>query len=156
MKSISCWVLMLLGSTALCGLSEQPDGPPPKKGPRPQPGSVLPPFVRAELELSEEQERQIADLEREVKGRLAKILSEEQMRQVEEGFRKGPPPPPPPPQGRPRERDGDRSPPKGRPGERDGDRPPPPPDSPPRKRREPPPRDEKGEPRPQAPRTNPW
>jgi hypothetical protein len=151
-KGLCCTVLLVLGSSTLCAISEQPDAPPPpgppgapppKKGPRPKPGSVLPPFVRAELDLSAEQERKIAELEREVKERLTKILTEDQMQQVEESFRKGPPPPPPPPFGPPRGR-----------GE-----PPPPPDGPPRNRgeRPPPPPDEKGEKRsPEQRRTNPW
>ena len=54
-------------------------------------GKVLPPFVRDEIELTPEQEKQIADLERDVKQRLSKILTDEQKKKIESLRPKGPP-----------------------------------------------------------------
>ncbi len=59
--------------------------------PRPTLGSVIPPFARDRLGLSVEQQRQIADLEKEVKARLTSILTDEQRRQLEQIMRQGPP-----------------------------------------------------------------
>lgn len=95
-----------LGGLSLSGdgLPSQPPPPasdrtPPARevrggGPRPRRpglGSVLPPFVRERLKLTEEQRKEIADLEADVKARLTKILTAEQCKQVEEILRKGPP-----------------------------------------------------------------
>jgi hypothetical protein len=102
---------LILGLFA-CGvatlvLSQPPDdGPGPgkkkgKDGKGPPPafkvGKVLPPHVRDSLELSEEQQKKIADLEQEVRGKLEKILTFDQVRHAESI---GPPPAPPggPPQ----------------------------------------------------------
>jgi hypothetical protein len=46
-------------------------------------GKVLPPHIVDNLELSEEQLKQIADLEKEVKVKLTKILTEGQVKKVE-------------------------------------------------------------------------
>lgn len=62
-----------------------------KKGPPPfEAGRLLPPFVRDQLDLTADQERQIADLEQEVKTRLLKIFTPEQRRQLEQFRPKGP------------------------------------------------------------------
>ncbi len=94
--------------------------------PRPQPGAVLPPFVRDKLNLSSDQKKQIADLETDVKAKLGKILTDEQMRQFRDLLRQGPPP-------RPRDDQEDRN---GAPS--DGRRGPPPDD-----RQRPPPSDDR-------------
>jgi hypothetical protein len=153
--------LVALGLCGVCVLLAEPpgggggdrkgpprDGPPggPGDGPRGGPprfelGHVLPPFVRDQLDLTEEQEKQIADLEKEVKAKLSKILTREQLQKVRT---MRPPRGPGGPGGPGGPRDGDRPPPPrgGRPGEgdrppggpgddrppRDGDRPPPPDD----------------------------
>ncbi len=62
-----------------------PAGPPPRF----QMGQVLSPSVRSRLKLTGEQEQRLADLEREVKERLAKILTPQQMKQLKE-MRLGP------------------------------------------------------------------
>ena len=94
-----------LAETTLSYTYERPskndvDQPPPKpdasprrpEGDRPPPrfdlGQVFPPNVRERLKLTKEQEKQIAELEREVKERLRKILTAEQQKQAET-----PPPP---------------------------------------------------------------
>lgn len=73
----------------------QPPGPPggrPNRGgpPRFELGKVLPPFVMEELQLTREQQKQLADLEKEVKERLTKILSAEQRKQIETMQPRGP------------------------------------------------------------------
>ncbi len=55
-----------------------PAGPPPRF----QLGQVLSPSVRNQLELTREQEQQLANLEREVKDSLTKILTPEQQKQL--------------------------------------------------------------------------
>jgi hypothetical protein len=70
----------------------------------PQPGQVLSPMFQQMLNLSDDQKKQLADLQKDVDTRLAKILTSEQkdqMKQMRErgprGFgRNGGPPPPPP------------------------------------------------------------
>jgi hypothetical protein len=54
------------------------------KGPPPfRMGKVLPPFAREELDLSKEQLGQLADLEKDVRARLEKILTDKQRKQLE-------------------------------------------------------------------------
>jgi hypothetical protein len=76
-------------------------GPPPGFGPggggpggpgmeRPQPGEILPGFLRDRLELSAEQEKQIQELQKEVDGKLAKILTDEQKQQLKAMRDRGP------------------------------------------------------------------
>jgi Spy/CpxP family protein refolding chaperone len=67
-----------------------PGGGPPKFG-KPQLGTVLPPHIRAQLELSDEQEQQLTNLEKDVKAKLLKILTPDQQKKVDEMFKKGPP-----------------------------------------------------------------
>lgn len=63
-----------------------------------QPGQILPPFVQDQLNLSDKQRRQVADLQKEVDTKLATILTDEQRAQLREmsgpgfGDKKGPPP----------------------------------------------------------------
>ena len=65
--------------------------PPPSS----QPGQLLPPSVRSRLRLTEEQEQQLTNLEREVKERLAKLLTPEQQKQFADLRLSQPPGPPP-------------------------------------------------------------
>jgi len=53
-------------------------------GPPPQPGQILPARLQDELNLSEDQKKQIADLQKEVDARLAKILTAEQLTQMKQ------------------------------------------------------------------------
>jgi hypothetical protein len=83
---------------------------PPGGGPRgpmmalTRPGEVLPPFLRRELRLTDEQAKQLDELQKDVDDRLAKILTQDQRRLLEEiwqrpsgpaGFRRDPGGPPP-------------------------------------------------------------
>jgi len=91
---------------------EKPDGPPLRQGPggaggQRAPGGIhlIPRFAEAKLNLTDDQKKQIADLEKDVKDKLGKILSAEQMQMLEErgpgaggpgGGGQAPPPPPAP------------------------------------------------------------
>jgi hypothetical protein len=74
--------------------------PPPPPGPW-EPGRVMPPFVRHELQLSDEQTKQLDELEKDVKDRIFKILTSDQRAQLKDmrpprpprEDRDGPPPP---------------------------------------------------------------
>src|SRR5262249_10276556 len=87
-------VLGILGGWVLTAAA-QPPGPPPggPGGPPPrfEPGMVLPPHARARLDRTEEQKKRLAELEREARAGLLKILTEEQKQKLE---RMGPPPGP--------------------------------------------------------------
>src|SRR5436309_5833292 len=50
------------------------DGPPDRAGP-PRPGQVLPDFLQDQVQLTDAQKKQIADLQKEVDARLEKILT---------------------------------------------------------------------------------
>ncbi len=128
-------VCLFLCGAATFVLSQPPeDGFGKKKGkdgkgpPGFRVGKVLPPHVREAIELSEEQKKKIADLEDEVRNKLEKILTVDQVRQAEsmgppqgppggppqaKGGPEGPPPPPMNDDGPPRGKKG-----KGRPNDR--------------------------------------
>lgn len=72
------------------GPGAQPPPPPPP--PPFELGKVLPPHVRDDIDLSEEQEQQVDKLEQEVKERLQKILTPEQRKKVRDMRRGGRPP----------------------------------------------------------------
>ncbi|HEY1860829.1 MAG TPA: hypothetical protein VGG61_10770, partial [Gemmataceae bacterium] len=96
-----------------------PPGGPGGGGPRgpggpggaPQPGQVLPPFLQDSLKLTADQKKQVEDLQKDVDSRLAKILTDDQKKQLKEMRDRGPDRGPggfgPPPGGRP---PGDRGP----------------------------------------------
>jgi Raf kinase inhibitor-like YbhB/YbcL family protein len=80
----------------------RPDQPPRQPGgdrrpPRYELGHIFPPELRDELRLTREQEKQLADLEKEVADRVRKILTPDQVRRVEE-HRPPPRPSDPPPE----------------------------------------------------------
>ncbi len=66
-----------------------PGGPMGFGGP-PRPGQVLPPMFRRQLSLSAEQEAQIDALQQDVDAKLAKILNDDQRRQLKEMSERGP------------------------------------------------------------------
>ena len=101
------FVMMVMSFVAssvfvMTALSQPPEGGKDKKGqpgkegkgakgggkdgkgpPRFELGKVLPPFAIEELNLTKEQEKKIADLEKEVKAKLEKILTAEQKKTLE-------------------------------------------------------------------------
>ena len=50
----------------------------------PQPGQILPTFLQENVKLSDEQKKQVADLQKDVDMKLDKILTDEQKKQLEE------------------------------------------------------------------------
>jgi hypothetical protein len=58
-------------------------------GGRPQPGQVMPPFLAETLKLTDDQKKQLADLQKEVDAKLDKILTEEQKKQLTEMRERG-------------------------------------------------------------------
>ncbi|MFO0809151.1 MAG: hypothetical protein U0746_11040 [Gemmataceae bacterium] len=91
----------VFGMFAMTAASQPPDGkekgqPPGEKGfgrgkgdgkggrrPRFELGQLLPPFARDQLQLSDDQQKQLDALEKEVKEKLSKILTADQMRMIE-------------------------------------------------------------------------
>lgn len=67
-------------------------GPPPEGGGmgRPRPGEVLPAFMMDQLQLTDEQRQQIAELQKQVDARLAEILTDEQEQMLLQGPQGGP------------------------------------------------------------------
>lgn len=68
-------------------------GPPPeRKGPPPwEPGKLVPPHILHMLELSDEQHKQLQQLETEVRGKLMKIFTEDQKQRLQDFKPMGPP-----------------------------------------------------------------
>jgi hypothetical protein len=60
------------------------------RGGPPQPGQVLPTNMQDQLNLTDAQKKQIADLQKEIDGRLGKILTAEQKAQMQEMRNRGP------------------------------------------------------------------
>ncbi len=58
-------------------------GPGGSGGP-PQPGQLLPPALQENLKLTDEQKKQLETLQKDVDGRLAKLLTDEQQKQLKE------------------------------------------------------------------------
>jgi hypothetical protein len=82
-------LLALLAVLGTSGVSQPPAGGP--GGPPPfEPGKVLPPFAEATLNLSAAQRTALAKLEAEVKRRLEKILTPEQLDQLKRRGPRGP------------------------------------------------------------------
>ena len=108
-RQLSVWALglgMMGGLVTVTHGADAPDGnPPPKQdggpggaggppgggqgggqGQRRGPGGfhLIPPFALEKLELTDDQKTQIADLEKETKAKLEKILTPEQMKTLKE------------------------------------------------------------------------
>jgi hypothetical protein len=64
-------------------------GPPGFWGP-PQPGQILPPMLQDRLGLSDKQKEELAALQKEVDAKLAKILTADQKRDLDELRNRGP------------------------------------------------------------------
>jgi outer membrane protein assembly factor BamB len=53
-------------------------------GPPPQPGEILPGFIQGMLNLSPDQKKQVGKLQKDIEGKLGKILTDEQRKQMKE------------------------------------------------------------------------
>jgi hypothetical protein len=76
------------------GSRERPENGPPSRG-GPRPGAVLPPFAEDQMSLTDDQKKQLAELQKEVDGRLDSILTADQksrLRDMHGRGRGGPPP----------------------------------------------------------------
>jgi Spy/CpxP family protein refolding chaperone len=69
-----------------------PPGGPGAGGP-PQPGQLLPSFLRDTLKLTEDQQRQVDEFQKQADGRLEKLLTDEQQKQFKDPKNMGPPQP---------------------------------------------------------------
>jgi hypothetical protein len=56
----------------------------------PQPGQIMPVFIQDQLKLSADQKKQLEDLQKDVDGKLGKILTEDQQKQLKEIQDRGP------------------------------------------------------------------
>lgn len=90
MRRFTLCSALFVGALAVsAGFSQPPGrgggGPPREKGspPRFELGRVLPPRAREQLELTKEQEKQLADLELVLKEQLGKILTDDQKKKLE-------------------------------------------------------------------------
>ena len=84
------------------GPGDRGPGGPGGFGPPPRPGQILPGFIQNALKLTDDQKKQLDDLQKEVDAKLDKILTDDQKKQMKEmrpprgpGGRDGPPGPPP-------------------------------------------------------------
>ena len=79
--SLAAVLMIVVGAS-----SEPPpaDRPPKDRPPRFQLGDLFPPHVKDELKLTTDQQRQLAALEIEVQGKLEKILTAEQKKQIDD------------------------------------------------------------------------
>ena len=70
----------------------RPGGPggPGGRGMRPPIGAVLPPFLVEELNFTDEQKKDLAELQKDVDAKLAKILTDDQKKQLKEMKDRGP------------------------------------------------------------------
>lgn len=91
MRRVVAVGLLIAGLACLAGdgSSQEPKGP-KKDGPPPEPGTVIPPFIRSKLKLSEDQQRNIATLEFNMRAKLGKVLSDKQMKIFDETLKEGP------------------------------------------------------------------
>jgi EF hand len=67
-----------------------PGGPPMGMGGPPRPGEILPAMLRQRLNLTAKQQKQVADLQKEVDAKLAEILTAEQRNQLKTMRDRGP------------------------------------------------------------------
>jgi hypothetical protein len=67
-----------------------PGGFGPRFGGPPRPGQVLPEFMQSQLDLTADQKKELAELQKQVDTRLAKILTADQNRQLKTMARPGP------------------------------------------------------------------
>jgi Spy/CpxP family protein refolding chaperone len=87
-----CMALLILGSAGLfSSTGNSQEEKKERKGAPPEPGTVIPPFVREKMKLTDDQQRKLATLEFNMRTKLAGVLSEEQMKKFDETLKEGPP-----------------------------------------------------------------
>jgi Spy/CpxP family protein refolding chaperone len=74
-------------------LTQKPPSSPGGQGPAFQAGMILPNSEQSRLKLSAEQKKDLAALQKDMDGRLAKVLTDDQKKQIKGGFAFGGPPP---------------------------------------------------------------
>ena len=87
MKTTAIAFALALAASTLISVAQDPAGQPPPPGGGPGPGHgvhVLPPRAMEQLKLTADQQKQLADLEAEVKAKLEKILTPEQLEQLKQ------------------------------------------------------------------------
>ena len=77
------FALTVLIATQAGSQPQDKNGKDEKGPPKFELGSVLPRFVRFEIDLTEDQTKEIAELEKEVKAKLSKILTAEQIKKID-------------------------------------------------------------------------
>ncbi len=85
MKMKAILLALALGASASLVTAEEGQGPEGQRPPPPPPGAgvhVLPRGAAEKLNLTEDQKKQLTDLETEVKAKVAKILTPAQMEQL--------------------------------------------------------------------------
>ena len=90
MRTAAIAIALAFAVSTLNALAQDAGAPPPAKGgpggPKQGQGGfrLLPPPVLEKLNLTADQKKAVADLEAEVKGKLEKILTQEQMQQLKQ------------------------------------------------------------------------
>ncbi len=96
MKKSAVILALALGVSAWTAMAQEQSDPPPGGAPPPEAGTppgappirpgfhVLPPRAMVELNLTDDQKKQLADLEAEVKAKVEKILTPEQLEHLKQ------------------------------------------------------------------------
>ena len=66
-----------------------PGGPGGRRGP-PMPGQIMPDFLAEQIKLSDDQKKKFTDLQKELDGKIEKILTDEQKKMMKEMKERGP------------------------------------------------------------------
>jgi len=83
MKRAAIVIALTLTIATVSGFAQDTNNPPPVGGPGRGP-HILPPHAQEQLNLTADQQKQIADLETEVKGKIEAILTPAQMEKLKQ------------------------------------------------------------------------
>lgn len=86
MKKVVSIIVVALAVVALTIRAQETNNPPPAGGPGRGPGGfhILPPRAQEQLNLTADQQKQLKDLEAEIKGKIETILTPSQMDQLKQ------------------------------------------------------------------------
>ena len=84
MKKAAIVIALTLAIATLSGFAQETNNPPPAGGGPGRGPHILPPQAQAQLNLTADQQKQIADLETEVKGKIEAILTPAQMEKLKQ------------------------------------------------------------------------